>query len=311
MYYIGIDVGGTAIKAGLCAQDGTILKRATCPALATQSAEEIAAEIAALAASLCTEEYPVESIGIGIPGACDNKNGVVLHTANLPFRDFPLRDMVQKKLHLPVYLENDANCAALGEYFLLPEKVPHMLLVTLGTGVGGGIIIDGRLYTGADGTAGEFGHMLLCKDGEPCNCGRHGCYESYASVTALIRQTVLYAKAHPESAVRKAMGTDFANVSGETAFTLMKAGDAGGKEIVATWLSYVGAGLIDLINIFQPNLVLIGGAISREDEILLAPIRAQVLKESFSKGKCCPEIKVAALGNDAGICGAAFLGREK
>lgn len=309
MCFVGIDVGGTAIKAGLVSKDGTILKRTTCPTLPTRTAAEIAEDIAALAAALCASKAQVESIGIGIPGACDDKNGIILHTANLPFCNFPLRATVEAKVPLPVYLGNDANCAALGEYSMLREKVQSMVFLTLGTGIGGGMILDGKLYKGAGGMAGEVGHILLRKDGEPCNCGRYGCYEAYASVTALIRQTVAFLKVHPESDFKKAVGEDYATVNGETAFAFMKTGNDDARKIVDTWLGYVGDGIVDLINILEPELFMIGGAISREGDVLLKPIRAKVEREAFSKGKPYPKLQIAALGNDAGIIGAAFLGR--
>lgn len=313
MYYIGIDVGGTNIKAGLVSETGEILQRASAPTGAMRPSEEIGAEIGRLAASvrdmagLC--DLDIASCGIGMPGACSDKEGKVLYTANINFKDYPLRDTVQREINVPVHLGNDANCAALGEYYMLEEKTEDMVFITLGTGVGGGLIINGKLYTGFNGIAGEVGHIMLRHGGEKCGCGRRGCWEAYASVTALIRQTKEYALLHPESEVRRACGSDFEALSGKTPFELCKQGDEGAKEIVDTWISYVADGIVDMVNTFQPKLLLIGGAISREGDALLVPLREKVEREMYKSRVEKTEIRAAQLGNDAGLIGAAFLGK--
>lgn len=313
MYYIGIDVGGTNIKAGLIDEAGTVLYRAQTPTQAARPGEEIGADIGRLARKVAEESgtplSEIRSIGIGMPGACSDETGTVLYTANINFSRFPLREAVQKEIPLPVHLGNDANCAALGEYYLLPEKIDDMVFITLGTGVGGGLVLNGRLYTGFNGIAGEVGHIMLRHGGEKCGCGRRGCWEAYASVTALIRQTRAFAEAHPDSAVAKSCGEDFSGLSGKTAFVLAKEGDVGAQQIVDTWIRYVADGITDMVNIFQPQLLLIGGAISREGDALLLPLRRMVEEEMYKS--CVPqtEIRIAALGNDAGLIGAAFLGK--
>ncbi len=313
MYYIGIDVGGTNIKAGLVDEKGNIICRAQTPTLASRPGEEIGADIGRLAKKVAEDagvsQSEIHSIGIGMPGACSDEKGTVLYTANINFSDFPLRDAVQKEINLPVHLGNDANCAALGEYYMLPEKINDLVFITLGTGVGGGLILNGKLYTGFNGIAGEVGHIMLRHGGEKCGCGREGCWEAYASVTALIRQTRAYAEANPESAVAKAAGTDLSEISGKTAFVLAKEGDKGGQEIVNTWISYVADGVCDMINIFQPQMLLIGGAISREGETLLGPLREMVERDMYKSRVPQTEIRAAMLGNDAGLIGAAFLGK--
>lgn len=314
MYYIGIDVGGTKIKAGLVREDGTIIYRSELPTLADRPAEEIAADIAALARKMAEEggapRAEIRCCGIGIPGACSKDTGEVLFTANINFGVFPLGKRVEKELGLPVFLGNDANCAALGEYCMLKAPAKDMILVTLGTGIGGGLILNGKLYTGFNGIAGEIGHSMVQLGGEKCGCGREGCWEAYGSVTALIRQTRRFAEKHPESPVAKSCGENFENLSGKTAFDLAKQGDADAKNIVDTWISYIAEGVTDLINIFQPRFVLIGGAISREGETLLAPLRDKVWARMYKSRVPSPEILAATLGNDAGIIGAAFLGKE-
>lgn len=313
MYYIGIDVGGTNIKAGLVNEKGEILHRAQAPTGADRPSAEIGADIGKLAASVRDmaglSDLDIVSCGIGIPGACSDKEGKVLYTANINFRDFPLKETVQREINVPVHLGNDANCAALGEYHMLEEKPENMVFITLGTGVGGGLIINGKLYTGANGIAGEVGHIMVCRDGELCGCGRRGCWEAYASVTALIRQTKAYALSNPDSAVRQACGPDFEELSGKTAFELAKAGDAGAAQIVDKWISYVADGVVDMVNIFQPSLLLIGGAISREGDTLMVPLREKVERDMYKSCVKKPEIRVARYGNDAGLIGAAFLGK--
>ncbi|MBE7063304.1 MAG: ROK family protein [Ruminococcaceae bacterium] len=311
MYYIGIDVGGTNIKAGLVDEEGAIVYRAQTPTLATRPGEEIGADIGRLAKKVAEESgtalSEIHSIGIGMPGACSDETGMVLYTANINISGFPLREAVQKEIPLPVHLGNDANCAALGEYYMLDEKVSDMVFITLGTGVGGGLVLNGKLYTGFNGIAGEVGHIMLRHDGEKCGCGRRGCWEAYASVTALIRQTRAFAEANPDSAVAKSCGADFSELSGKTAFALAKEGDADAQQIVDAWIRYVADGVTDMINIFQPEILMVGGAISREGDTLLVPLRERVEAEMYKS--CVPqtEIRIASLGNDAGLIGAAFL----
>ena len=311
MYYIGIDVGGTHIKAGLVSADGEILKRDEVPTGARRPAEEIAATITALAKSLMADaQEEIGSIGIGLPGAVSDKTGEVIYTPNVNFERFPLRGVVEGECGIPVHLGNDADCAALGEYSALSEKVDNMILVTLGTGIGGGLILGGKLYTGSNGIAGEIGHSMVCLGDRVCSCGRRGCWETYGSVTALIGDTRRFAEAHPESALRKSLGENFENLSGKSAFALAKKGDADAQKIVDRWISYVAEGVTDLMNILQPSLLLIGGGISREGEFLLAPLRKLVEEKMYKSGVSVPQIRGAAMGNDAGLIGAAFLGKD-
>ena len=314
MYYIGLDVGGTNIKAGLLDETGAVLYRTKAPTPKTRKSEEIADDMCRLVQTVLTEsgiaETAVESIGVGIPGVCSEERGTVIYTPNINFSAFPLRAHMQKTFSLPVHLANDANCAALGEYFCLPQRPRDMILITLGTGIGGGLILDGKLHTGFNGIAGEVGHILLCPGGEPCECGRQGCWESYASVSALIRQTRAFIASHPESSFAKSVGNDLSDLSGKTAFDFAKAGDKDAQNIVDTWIGYVAEGLIDIINIFQPELLLIGGAISGEGDALLAPLSGIVEDKMYKSYGPGTKIAAASKGNDAGLIGAAFLGRQ-
>ena len=311
MYYIGIDVGGTKIKAGLVREDGTIAEKCEIDTGARRPAEEIAADISALAKKLAGDKKSeIRAIGIGLPGSVSNKTGEVLFTPNVNFERFPLAGVVEKEVGIPVFLANDADCAALGEYMHLSEKVENMILVTLGTGIGGGMILGGKLYTGSNGTAGEIGHSMVRLGDRECSCGRRGCWETYSSVTALISDTRRFAEENPESNLRKALGENFENLSGKSAFDLAKQGDKDAQKIVDTWISYVAEGVTDLINILQPEVLLIGGGISREGEFLLAPLRKLVAEKIYKSGAPVPEIRAAAMGNDAGLLGAAFLFKE-
>ena len=314
MYYIGLDVGGTNIKAGLVDPEGTVLYRTKAPTLANRASEEIAESMCLLVRTVLEESgvpaSAVESIGIGIPGVCSEEAGTVLYTPNINLSAFPLRAYIEKRFSLPVHLGNDANCAALGEYFCLTERPRDMILITLGTGIGGGLILGGRLHAGFNGIAGEVGHILLVPDGAPCECGRKGCWESYASVSALVRQTRAFVSAHPESPLAKGVGEDLSLICGKTPFDFAKAGDKDAQSLVDTWTGYVAEGLTDIVNIFQPELLLIGGAISAEGETLLAPLSRKVEDKMYKSCVPRPKIKAAAKGNDAGLIGAAFLGRK-
>ena len=251
----------------------------------------------------------VESVGIGCPGACDDERGVLVLTVNLPFRNTDIRGIFARFTDIPVHLGNDANCAALGEaLFGAGKGTRTSLTITLGTGVGGGIVIDGKLYTGFNGVAGEMGHMVIRKGGVKCGCGRKGCFEAYASATAVIRETRLALAKHPESLINELCGGDPDKVNAKTAFDAMRKGDKTGTRIVKAYIKDLGEGIINYINIFQPEVILIGGGISKEGEGLLKPLRRYVFRYSYgSKLLKRTRIETAKLGNDAGIIGAAML----
>ena len=243
----------------------------------------------------------ISGIGIGSPGTIDNKNGVVVYANNLGWYDVPLAAELNKYINVPVNIENDANAAAYGEFVECGGDVDSFVAITLGTGVGGGVIIDRKIYRGFNGAGGELGHTVLIHGGEPCTCGNDGCWESYASVTALIRQTKAAIAAHPESIMAKDE-----KVSGRTAFNAAKAGDKAGQEVVDKYIEYVASGITNIINIFQPNILVIGGGISKEGDYLLNPIKEYAKKHSYCKAVAQTDIRIASLMNDAGIIGAAL-----
>ena len=234
-----------------------------------------------------------------------------MYKRQLQFEKLPLRDMLGGMLDKAVYIENDANAAALGEALAGAAKgAQSCVCITLGTGVGGGIIIDGKIYGGFNFAGAELGHTVIMVDGELCTCGRFGCWEAYASATALINQTRRAMVNHPDSAMWS-IAEDLDKVNGRTAFDGMRAGDAVAAQVVDTYIKYIATGLINVINIFQPEVLCIGGGICKEGDTLLKPLAAHIERERYSKySSHQTRLCVATLGNDAGIIGAAFLGER-
>ncbi len=311
MYYIGIDVGGTNLKAGLVREDGQILAVERTP-LAFENPEQFARTLAQLGQSVLRQAgipaSDVVSAGIGIPGAV--AGGDILYTCNIPLRDVPLSRLFRQHLDVPVLLENDANCAAVGEWLCGAGRgTQQFIVVTLGTGVGGGLILNGKLYSGS-GMVGEVGHMVIQHGGAPCNCGRRGCWEAYASATGLIRMTREAMEAHPESLLHT-VAAQSGCVEGRTAFDAAVQGDETALALCRDYVSYLAAGVTNLINILQPEAVAIGGGVAAApDGLLLTPLREIVERECYPRhtGQI-PRIVRAELGNDAGIIGAALLKR--
>ena len=301
--YIGIDVGGTNLKAGLVDEAGNIVKVERVP-LDFQGPERFAEILAELSKRVIQEK--VRWVGVGLPGAVDG--GDVLFTTNIPMENVPLERLFRKHLDLPLLLGNDADCAAVGEFFGGAGKgTRDFAVVTQGTGVGAGIIVDGKLRGGL--ASSEAGHMVIIQDGEPCNCGRRGCWERYASATGLIQQTKRAMEAHPESLLHEIAAES--GVEGRTAFQAAEAGDETALEVCRNYVNYLAGGLTSLINILRPEAVAIGGGVAAAPErLLLEPLREAVAKESFSRhGGRITKVLRAERGNDAGIIGAAMLGR--
>lgn len=315
MYYLGIDLGGTNIASAVVDEEYRIIGRGNVKANAPRPAEQIADSMAesanmAIAAAGISKDR-IKWMGVGTPGSVILKEGLIGYANNLQFRDVPMKAMMEARLGIPCYLANDANAAAYGELLAGAGRgSKDFIAITLGTGVGGGIIIDGRIYTGYNDAAGELGHMVIAMDGEECTCGRRGCIEAYASATALIRQTKAAMEQHPESVMWELTGGDLDRVSGRTAFDAMRKGDTIGLAVVQRYLDYLACGLANYINIFQPEFICLGGGISKEGETILAPLREKIARESYGGvGDKPTQLCVARLGNDAGIIGAAMLGR--
>lgn len=311
--YIGIDLGGTNIAVGLVSEDGKIIHKDSVPTCAERSYQEIIKDMGMLANKVIKDGGAtvdeIKSVGIGSPGSCDNKNGIVIYSNNIKFLNAPIRAELQKYIDKPIYVENDANVAALAEYSILNREMQCFIAVTLGTGVGGGMIINGKIFSGFNGAGGELGHTVITEDGEPCTCGRNGCWEAYASVTALIRQTKKAMAENPDSLMHK-VAAEEGKISGKTAFIAAKQGDEAGLKVVRAYTKHVSVGIANLINIFQPEMIVIGGGISKEGDYLLNPIKEFCKGQTYDKGGMpTTKVAIAQLGNDAGIIGAAFLGK--
>lgn len=312
--YIGVDLGGTNIAVGLVDETGKILGQDSAPTLASRDFEEIVKDMVAVSEKVVKKAgfsmSDVKGIGIGCPSAVDNSTGEVVYTANIAsFRNVPLVKEFQKYYNISITLENDANAAAYGEYTVNGEGAGVFVAVTLGTGIGGGIIIDNKIFRGSNGAGTEIGHIPLVHNGIRCNCGRKGCWEIYASVTALINQTKVAIAKHPESLMKK-IADERGVVNGRTAFDAAKKGDAIAQSVVNKYIEYVADGLVGIINIFQPEKLVIGGGISKEGDYLINPIVEYVRKYDFNKFFKPVKIESAKLHNDAGIIGAAFAAKN-
>lgn len=311
-HYIGIDVGGTNLVAGLVKEQGEIVCKVSRPVDKSMSAEQLCQELIVLAdevrkaGGLPKEE--IQAVGIGFPGLVDNRRGVVVTTTNMPFRNTPIRERFRQVWEVPVYLGNDANCAALGEYWAGAAKgCSPTVMITLGTGIGGGMVVDGKLFTGYANSGMEVGHMMTRPDGVPCNCGNRGCWEQYGSATALIRMTREAMEDAPESLLWSVCGGDLEKVQGRTPFQAAKAGDKAALTVLEKYRRELAIGLISLVNVLQPEVICLGGGVSHaEDDLLLTPLREEVKKGSYDKTMPTRLVR-AALGNDAGVVGAALL----
>lgn len=309
MYYIGIDFGGTNIAAGIVDENFNIVHKDSTPTNADRPWEEIIDDMVMISNRMMKHEgidvSEIKYIGIGTPGKIDRGGGVIIYSNNLNFNNVPIVERIQKQLDLPVYIENDANAAALGEaYSGATKDASDSIMITLGTGIGGGIIIGKKIYAGYNGNAAELGHTVIVVDGEMCSCGRPGCWEAYASATALIRQTKEAAKNNPDSILAQ-LARD--GVNGKTVFDAKEKGCPAAQQVFDNYIKYLGAGITDMINIFRPEILVIGGGISKQGDNLLIPLKKYIAENVYG-GTIDTEIRIAQLGNDAGIVGAAALG---
>ena len=320
MYTIGVDLGGTNIAIGIVNERYEIVRKGSVPTKPERGADPIIADMAALCRKLIADEgltlADIESVVVATPGTANNVTGVVEYANNIPFLQYPLADRLSAQLDgKKVYIENDANAAAKAEAIAgVAAGAPISVMITLGTGVGGGIIIDGKVYTGFNFAGAELGHVVIQKDGRQCSCGRKGCWEAYSSATGLVNITkdhILEARAAGNKTIMDDMiGGDLSKVSARTAFNAMKQGDEVGAAVVDEYISYLSCGIVNMINIFQPNVLSIGGGVCNEGDYLMKPLLEKVWGETYSReGTPRTEILIAKLGNDAGIIGAAVLGK--
>ena len=302
--YIGIDVGGMSIKAGVVNQQGEVIAKYAVPTPKNDNEaflEALYESVTKVMAEAKITASDIEAIGIGNPAVVDRERGILLEAHNIGFENVPARKFLREHIaDVPVLVENDANCAALGEFYRA-QNSKNFVFVTLGTGIGGGIIINGKLFTGANGAAGELGHIVTHIDGRQCSCGRKGCWEAYASVTGLIKTT------KENLGEIKGISPD-EEITGRTVFDLARRGDAGAKRIRDMWIEEISVGIVNIVNIFQPDELVIGGAISKEGSVLLDPIADYVQKNAYSSDRIgSPRIVISRVGGDAGIIGAALL----
>lgn len=317
MYNIGIDLGGTGIKVGVVDENYNIIGRSKAATNMPRPAFEIMDDIAKACFAAVEDagiEYDqIENIGIGSPGTINSETGILEFSGNLDLHKYPLKNELEHRLKKTVFIENDANAAAFGENLAGAAKgAKNAIAITLGTGVGSGIIIDGKIYSGFNYAGAEFGHTVIVHHGRQCNCGRRGCWEVYASASALIYQTQVAMLDNPTSELWELVDHDLDRVDGKTAFDAMRLGDPTGIEVVHKYVSYVACGIVNAINIFQPDIVCIGGGISKEGENLMTPLRTYIKTERFSKYSDKQTKFVAAtLGNDAGIIGFCLFTFER
>ena len=316
MYYLGVDLGGTNIAIGLVNEEFKIVFKGKVPTGASRPVSDVMDDMAALCASVVKKAgFTFEDVayaGIAAPGSVDPKNGVVRYSNNIKMENFPICEELKKRIPLKtIYLENDANAAALAEAKAGAGKgCSSLVMITLGTGVGGGIVIDGKLYSGFNYSGAELGHTVIEMGGRPCTCGRLGCFEAYSSATGLINMTKEKMMDNVNSMMWDLAKNNIERVNGLTAFDAAKKGDKAGKEVVDMYIKYLACGLTNMINIFQPEVLCIGGGVCGEGNYLLKPLIKSVRRAEYgaaTQTNFC-QIKIAELGNDAGIIGAAALG---
>ncbi len=313
-YYVGIDLGGTNIVAGVVDENYNIVATAKTKTNCPRAEKDIADDMAKMAleavknANLTIDD--IEWIGIGTPGIANSETGIIEYSNNLGFNNTPMVKYIQETIDKPVFIENDANAAAYGEYVAGAAKgAKNAVCITLGTGVGAGVVIDGKIYSGSNFAGAEIGHTVIEVDGAECSCGRKGCFEAYSSATGLIRMTKEAIAENPDCIMAK-MAEEKGKVTARTSFDAMRAGDSIAKAVVDKYIKYLAAGITNTINIFQPDILCIGGGVCNEGDPLLLPVKEIVKKEVYTRNSPKnAEIVIAKLGNDAGIIGAAFLGR--
>ncbi len=314
-YYIGVDVGGSNIACAVVNDDCEIIARSkakthgeTGKADYNEVVDVIIRTINLACEAAGIKPSEASSIGIGCPGICNSDLGIVEYTNNLGFHNVPLKTDVEKEFNIPVYLDNDANAAAFGEFVAGAAKgARNAVVITLGTGVGSGIIIDGKIYRGTNFAAGEIGHTVIVADGLPCSCGRKGCFEAYSSATGLVNMTRKAAAENPGSLINKLIEED-GKISARTAYKAAKQGDEAGIRLTEEYVKYLAVGIANVINTFQPDILCIGGGVCNEGDLLLKPLKDAVYREIYSRdSKKTTELTICTLGNDAGIIGAAML----
>ena len=311
-YIVGIDLGGTNIVVGCVSEDGTKVRGlVTEPTRSDLGPDGVVARMVELARrsmeKLRAEEKgaTVSGVGVGAPGPLDYHNGIVLLAPNLGWKDMPLRARISEALGLPAALDNDANCAALGEWWQGAAKgSEHALAVTIGTGIGGGVILHGKIYHGASDCAGELGHTTIDMDGRRCACGNYGCLEAYASGTAIALRAAEALAFGYESTLRAKVGGDLSKITAQTVYEAAAEGDELGLEVVRDTATYLGAGIANFLNIFNPSVVVVCGGVTAAGERLFAPMQREVARRAFKPAVAACRIVPGILPGSAGVLGA-------
>lgn len=313
MVALGIDIGGMSIKGAAVDKKGKVLNTFTIPVTKNAPFEKTVGELIAAIKDFCKQNnYKKEDIlgvGVGCPGLIDTKLGEVISSANLKWDNAPLRDKLSKELDLPVRITNDANAATLGEAkFGSGKKYRNVVMLTLGTGIGGGVVIDGELYEGYQGKGTELGHITMVLNGRECGCGRRGCFETYASATGLMNTTKEIMKKYPDSLMWKKVNGDISKVDGKLPFDCEKEGDKAAKEVVDTYVSHLSEGIMNYCNIFRPEVIILSGGVAKQGKNLTDRLIKYCRKYSFGYERA-PEsdIVIAEIGYESGMIGAAAL----
>ena len=314
MVYVGIDLGGTSIKAGLVDEQGKILCKATCPTLVERGARPVVDDMAKLSLEVIEKGGytldDVKAIGVGLPGIQDPRTGIVPFCTNLYWHEVPVIEWMQETINKPIYIGNDATVAGLAESVAgVSAGIENSVFLTLGTGVGGGIVLGGKVYSGTNGVGSELGHMITVIDGELCTCGNRGCWERYASATALIRMGREAAEKHPASRIAASVNGRLDDITAKTVIDAAKAGDEAANEVFERYVYYLCAGLVNIINFIDPEVIVLGGGVSHAGQFLLDAVNRRLPSMVFYKTMPYARVALATLGNDAGIIGAAMLGR--
>jgi glucokinase len=313
MYNIGIDLGGTNIAAAIVDENGTIIRKGSTPTMSERDYSAIIKDMAMLALKLLEEEGididDIHSVGVGSPGTPDPENGIIVYANNLRFHNTPIRQEMKKYIDKPIYLGNDANVAAFGEYECgTGLECNNLVAITLGTGVGGGIVIDGKIISGSFNGGAELGHVSINYNGITCTCGRKGCWEQYSSASALIRDAKEAATNNPQSKLNELVDGDLSKMNAKIPFDAALEGDEVADKVIKNYIKYLAIGIANVINVFQPEIVVLGGGVSAQRDNLIKPLEKEVINEIYGgKNAFKTKIKVAKLGNDAGIIGAAML----
>lgn len=315
-HFIGIDLGGTNIKCAVVNENFEIIEKGECKTALPRDWKLVLDDCVKIAfetiekASLSINDFAF--LGIGSPGIINEKDGIVERAVNLGFENVPIKEYMQSKIPVPVIVENDANAAAYGEFIAgvcKDTNYKNMISLTIGTGIGSGIIIKGKIFRGSNGLGGEIGHTVIHAGGRPCSCGMKGCMDRYISASGIKLTTKEAMQSNKDSIMWKDVNNDIDSVSGRTAFRCAEKGDTVAQNVLDSYISDLAYSIANIINIFQPEVIVISGGISKEGETLLTPLRAQVAKFALQGVKpTLPIICVGNLQNTAGILGAALLG---